>query len=199
MGNQKQSVGRPKSFDENEVLLLAMNHFWEYGYNNSTLDSLLGVMGIKKSSFYSTFKSKEKLFSLSLELHRQEMSKQLADLEKAFGPRETMLMIANMTLDELKNTGKIKGCLLVNSGQECYQKYSSLSYQLSAEQVFIMNQLTGFIDRAKSLGEIQSKKDSKKIAGRYLSTLNGLFVTIRAGLEDEIVDDILKSLEEILQ
>jgi len=191
--------GRPKAFDENEALALAMNYFWEHGYTNASLDNLLIAMGIKKSSFYHTFRSKEKLFSRCLGLYRREMLSQLTMLKKDIGPKETLLMLTHMTIKELRETGKVKGCLLINSGQECYNKYNDLSHQIKIEFSFMQELFEGFIEEAQEIKEIKSKKEAKILSGRYINSLNGLIVTIQAGASDELIDDIVESLQEILE
>ena len=195
----QKTRGRPKAFDENEALASAMNYFWEHGYDNTSLDNLLNVMGIKKSSFYSTFKSKEKIFSRCLALYRQNMLLQLRALKEDVGAKQTLLMLTKMTIQEFQDTGKVKGCLLVNSGQECYNKYTHLSEQISLEFNFFQNLFVQFVDEAKSMGEIKNSKTSKVIANRYMNTLNGLIVSIQAGINQEQIDDIVESLNEILE
>ena len=191
--------GRPKAFDENEALTAAMNYFWEHGYDNTSLDNLLNVMGIKKSSFYSTFKSKEAVFSRSLELYRESMLSQLKALNREIGPKQTLLMLTTMTINELKDSGQVKGCLLVNSGQECYKKYAQLSQQIALEFNFFQELFSSFVKEAQQLNEISNSKDAKIIAGRYMNTLNGLIVSIQAGFTQEQIEDIVESLNEILE
>ena len=191
--------GRPKAFDENEALAAAMNYFWENGYDNTSLDNLLEVMNIKKSSFYSTFKSKEAVFSRSLALYRDEMLKELKGLKEQVGPKETLLMLTTLTIDELTLSGKVKGCLLVNSGQECYKKYAQLSEQISLEFSFFQDLFSSFVKEGQERGEILSKRDAKVIATRYMNTLNGLVVSIQAGLSEEQIDDLVEHLKEILK
>jgi TetR/AcrR family transcriptional repressor of nem operon len=191
--------GRPKAFDEGEVLAAALNYFWEHGYSNASLDNLLIVMGIKKSSLYHTFGSKEELFSRTLELYRKETLSYLNTLKKDIGPKATMLMLTELTLKELQETGNVKGCLLVNSGQECYNKYKNLSHQIKMEFNFMQELFTTFTKEAQALGEIKSTKEPKVIAGRYMNSLNGLIVTIQAGASDTLINDIVESLKEILE
>ena len=191
--------GRPKAFDEDEVLASAMNYFWEHGYSNASLDNLLVAMGIKKSSFYHTFGSKEELFSRTLELYRKNISEYLNTLKKDIGAKATMLMLTELTIKELRETGNVKGCLLVNSGQECYNKYRDLSRQIKIEFAFMQELFTSFIAEAQLVGEIISTKEPKVISGRYMNSLNGLIVTIQAGASDELIDDIVESLKEILE
>jgi TetR/AcrR family transcriptional regulator, transcriptional repressor for nem operon len=195
----RTTVGRPKSFDEDEVLALAMNYFWEHGYENSSLDDLLITMGIKKSSFYHTFKSKEELFSRCLDFYRKVMVKKMLELKQQVGPKNTILALTNMTLQELKETGKVKGCLIMNSGKECYKRYADLSNQIALEFNFMVEMLNGVVKEAQDKGEITSKKDAKVIAGRYMSALNGMIVGIQAGASQELIDDLSDNLRELLE
>jgi len=194
-----KSRGRPKEFDESKAITLAMNYFWNNGYENTSLDNLLLEMGIKKSSFYHSFGSKEKLFSLCLDLYHRTMAEQLTALKNKIGPKQTMLEITQRTLVELQETGKIKGCLLVNSGQECYKKNNKLSSQIAHEFNFLQNLFVDFIREAQELGEISNNKSASKISGRYMNTLNGLVVTVQAGASTEMIDDIVQSLQEMLE
>ncbi|CAA6808762.1 MAG: Unknown protein [uncultured Sulfurovum sp.] len=193
-----ETRGRPKTFDEAEALTAAMHYFWDNGYDNTSLDKLLETMNIKKSSFYATFKSKEALFSRTLLLYRESMLVQLHQLNKEVGPKQTLLTLTRMTLNELKESGKIKGCLLVNSGQECYQKYTHLSEQIALELNFFQEMFTNFVQEAQEKKEILNPKNASMIAGRYMNTLNGLIVSIQAGISDEQIENIVESLNEIL-
>ena len=199
MNNKIQTRGRPKAFDETEVLTAAMNYFWEHGYDNTSLDNLLVAMGIKKSSFYATFKSKEEVFSRCLALYRDKNIQFLRTLNADIGPKKTILTLAELTVQELKDTGNVRGCLLVNSGKECYNKYVDLSKQVQIEFASIEALFTEFVTESQKLGEITSKKDANIIAGRYLNTLNGLISTIQAGATQARVDDIVEQLKEILE
>ena len=194
----KQTRGRPKAFDEDEALALAMNYFWEHGYDNTSLDNLLPVMGIKKSSFYHTFKSKEELFSRALNLYRKTILEQLEGLKSQVGAKNALIMLSTFTIDELKNTGKVKGCLMVNSGQECYNKYPELSRQVAQEFLYFLGVFTSFVQEAQELGDIKKDIDAKILAGRYLNALNGLLVTIQAGAPPELIDDVAENMKEIL-
>jgi len=195
----KITRGRPKAFDEQEALTAAMHYFWEHGYDNTSLDNLLLAMGIKKSSFYATFKSKEAVFSRCLALYREDAYTQLKALKNEVGPKETLLMLTNMTIKELEETGKVKGCLLINSGKECYNRYADLSHQIKIEFNFVQDLFVEFVKEAQELGEIASNKPAHVISGRYMNSLNGLIVTIQAGASQELMDDLVESLKEILE
>jgi len=115
------------------------------------------------------------------------------------GIKKTMLALTTMTLDEFRNTGKVKDCLVVNSGQECYNKYVDLSNKITIEFNFMQELFVEFIKEAQEAGEIPTKKSAKMIAGRYMNTLNGFIVSIQAGASTELIEDIVSSLKEMLE
>lgn len=199
MTNKIETRGRPKAFDEIEALTAAMHYFWEHGYDNTSLDNLLQAMGIKKSSFYATFKSKEEVFSRTLALYREQNLQYMRQLKDEIGAKKAMLSLMELTLQELAQTGKVRGCLLINSGKECYNKYDDLSHQIKEDFSYILNLFVQFTQEAKDAGEVTSKKEAKVLAGRYMNALNGLIVTIQAGATQELIDDLIESLKEILE
>ena len=194
-----ETRGRPKTFDETEALTAAMNYFWEHGYDNTSLDNLLVAMGIKKSSFYATFKSKEAVFSRTLDLYREQNLQFMRQLKSEIGAKKAMFTITELTLKELKETGKVRGCLLINSGKECYNKYDDLSHQIQEDFNYILDLFVEFTQEAQDKGEIKSTKEAKVIAGRYMNALNGLVVTIQAGATQDLIDDLVENLKEILE
>lgn len=195
----RTTVGRPKSFDEGEVLALAMNYFWEHGYENSSLDNLLMAMRIKKSSFYHAFKNKEDLFSRCLELYGKTLLHYFETLKNDLGPKAALLALSEGMINELKETGKIKGCLLMNSGKECYNRHSNLSYQIGVNFNFLLEIFEQYVKEGQEKGEISKLREAKVIAGRYLNTFNGMIVTIQAGASQELINDLREHLKEILE
>ena len=198
MQKRNNSVGRPKTFEKDEILQLAMLHFWEHGYNSTNLDELLQSMGIKKSSFYRTFKSKEEVFSLSLDLYRKETFAWLSDLQQRVGTKKALIEMVKTSIYQVQEEGKVKGCLLMNSGKECYQKHPTLSHQISVEFEAILEFITSLIAQAKEKKEIASTLEAKKIAMRYLTIYNGVIMMLQAGASVEDVEESLEMVEALL-
>ncbi|KGA44235.1 Bacterial regulatory proteins, tetR family [Yersinia frederiksenii] len=59
--------GRPKKFDRDNVLEKAMNLFWRFGYEPTSMSELIAGTGVKPSSLYAEFGSKEGLFCAAVE------------------------------------------------------------------------------------------------------------------------------------
>ena len=61
-------AGRPKIFEEKDIINKAIEVFWTKGYEAASSDDLLAAMGIGKGSFYLAFKGgKKELYEKSLE------------------------------------------------------------------------------------------------------------------------------------
>jgi AcrR family transcriptional regulator len=60
--NDTKKIGRPRTFDEKEALLAAMNVFWAKGYDGASLKDLTKAMGISGPSLYGAFGDKRELY-----------------------------------------------------------------------------------------------------------------------------------------
>ncbi|WP_167132638.1 TetR/AcrR family transcriptional regulator [Paramicrobacterium chengjingii] len=56
-------AGRPRGFDREAALLVAMERFWRNGYDETTVAELTRSMGITAPSLYAAFGDKDALFS----------------------------------------------------------------------------------------------------------------------------------------
>lgn len=69
-------MGRPRSFDEAEVLIAATTVFQRLGYEGTSIDDLVAATGLHRGSLYKAFASKRGLFLACL---RHVVSRQLPD------------------------------------------------------------------------------------------------------------------------
>ncbi|MBH3425491.1 TetR family transcriptional regulator [Pseudomonas sp. ICMP 8385] len=106
--------GRPRTFDREKALALAMEVFWEYGYDGASLTLLTGAMGISTPSLYSAFGNKEVLFREALAhylfLHGPDHQGSLGNAATA---REGIAGLLRETVDMLCTHQQSRGCLIV--------------------------------------------------------------------------------------
>ena len=60
--NDTKKIGRPRTFDEDDALMAAMNAFWSKGYDGTSMKDLSSAMGISGPSIYSAFGDKRELY-----------------------------------------------------------------------------------------------------------------------------------------
>src|SRR3977135_3598695 len=55
-------MGRPRSFDQDQVLRAVRDQFWSTGYAGTSMDDILAATGLGKGSLYGAFGDKHRLF-----------------------------------------------------------------------------------------------------------------------------------------
>ncbi|MXN65005.1 TetR family transcriptional regulator [Stappia sp. GBMRC 2046] len=77
-------MGRPRQFEIDAALEMAMRVFWSKGYEATTLPDLLGAMRISRGSFYKAFHDKRAVYLAALERYnRTRVLETVAMLQKA--------------------------------------------------------------------------------------------------------------------
>jgi len=112
-------VGRPKSYDQQQVLKKAMMQFWQAGFAETSLSDLETATSLNRYSLYKGFGDKEALFEMALEYYQQHIiSRMLAPLIQS-PPTLKVLTDYFQHLNELLKGkyGKF-GCLFQNSQKE---------------------------------------------------------------------------------
>lgn len=113
---RSKSSGRPREFDRGVALRAASETFWHHGYAATTLDELTAAMGIGRSSFYGSFKSKHAVLIEVLQLYTDELFARMETaVQTATGPRLAVLSILEIVACTLEPD---HGCLFVNSVTE---------------------------------------------------------------------------------
>jgi len=112
-------VGRPKSYDQQQVLKKVMMQFWQTGFAETSLSDLEAATSLNRYSLYKGFGDKEALFEMALEYYQQHIiARMLAPLTQS-KPSLKVLTDYFLQLNELLKGkfGKF-GCLFQNSQKE---------------------------------------------------------------------------------
>ncbi|MFD9127392.1 TetR/AcrR family transcriptional regulator [Kitasatospora sp. NPDC059571] len=65
-------MGRPRAFDEDEAVRAAARLFAAHGYEGTSVDDLVGALGVHRGSLYKVFGSKRGLYLAALRRHLDE-------------------------------------------------------------------------------------------------------------------------------
>lgn len=191
--------GRPKIFNEEEVIQKAIEVFWRNGYEASSTEQLLTAMGIGKSSFYLAFKGgKRELFERAME---QRSRQGIERLEKGFAEasdKVTHLKSLFLNIADARSDRHLNGCMLGNSiaelsniDAELKSKASELLMRL--EQIFL-NVLTD----AKADGTLTSTEQPEILARHLLTIWNGLNISVRMYPNPDVLKPLIEKQLEIL-
>jgi TetR/AcrR family transcriptional regulator, transcriptional repressor for nem operon len=103
-------VGRPRIFDEEQVVDRAMELFWTKGYEATSVSDLAAEFGVHPGSLYRTFGDKHVLFLRALARYRDSQARALAPSLLAGGPvlpriRAVLVDFIELTAEQDKPRG----------------------------------------------------------------------------------------------
>lgn len=192
-------AGRPKIFDEQEVVEKAVNVFWTKGYETASADELLEAMGIGKGSFYLAFKGgKKELYEKSLRLYAERFNRQLLhDISVSEDPVQLIRDFFMALADDPKSK-QMKGCYIGNalvqlSDGDADTKMIAAELLATAEGIF-----TDVIRKAQAEKKMRNKAKAE-VLGKYLINLwNGVNVTRRSNPDYKHLREVLEMSLQVL-
>ena len=112
--------GRPRSFDRNAALAVAMETFWRLGYEGASIADLTAAMAITPQSLYAAFGSKAELYREALGLYRATSG---ASLAKTLDEEPTVSAAFERVLKQRARTfagrGHPAGCMISTAVLTC--------------------------------------------------------------------------------
>ncbi|MEU1981008.1 TetR/AcrR family transcriptional regulator [Nocardia sp. NPDC019395] len=113
-------MARPRNFDEVAVLDASVKQFRTHGFADTSTEQLCEAAGVRRSSLYNTFVSKDELFIRSLErsvsVAREQQEAVLTD--PGLSGEERLVALFALVLDEeieARADGHAAGCMIVAS------------------------------------------------------------------------------------
>lgn len=185
------TTGRPKAFDYDQALQAATKQFWAVGYSATSLQDLLHVMGLSKSSFYQSFGTKHDLFLKCLEHYQSRLTEGLKQQlnEGSSGTlfiRNLLFHVISEASQPIKN-----GCLLVNTAGEFAQRDKDIADLVTRGNGKLRQVLLNAIRQAQQQREIGSQKDAELLANYLLTTIFGLRSMVKSGADEAALKEIV--------
>lgn len=173
----KKMTGRPKSFNEEEVVNKAITIFWKNGYEATSTEKLLTGMDLNKGSLYNTFGSKKELFTKSLEqfaAHSIAMVEEqiLASNNPVEGIKNFFISLASSNEEDHN-----KGCFMCNTIAELNNIDTELTRKASVNLKKLENVFLKYIQEAKEQNRLTTKEEASVLARYLLNLWNGINTT----------------------
>jgi AcrR family transcriptional regulator len=193
-GANVRSRGRPRLFDEEAVLDELTALFWEKGYSQTSMADLVEASGVHKSSLYSTFGSKDELFSKILRRYLGGRMDALAALVKEAGPGiEGIHAFLELIRSNIVSGGNRQGCLLVNSASELHGTAPGFENFGAEYRAALRERIRELIQQA----EPEDAPDAALTDQRtdlFVTFMAGLNVTVRGGADEHEIGRTISAM-----
>ena len=192
-------AGRPRKFNEEEIIQKATDVFWAKGYEATSADDLLKAMGIGKGSFYLLFKGgKEELFVRTMEQRSELGFKKINQrLIEAADKRDVIKALFFERLD-VTDSSRNYGCYLGNTIVEMSNLNPELKDLAAKHLSRFENLFKDVALEAIKEGKLVTE-ESPHFIGKYLINIwNGMNITKRMNEDLTVLKAIVNQHLKIL-
>lgn len=193
-------MGRPRKFQEQDVITLAGEAFSSNGYGGTTMDDLVRATGIGKQSLYNAFEGKRELFLRAL---KSDAADAVAAVDQALGSDEaTPLERIRAHLLKLAITfsaGSSKAALFMKATVELADRDADVAQ--SALQSFqeLRAIYRSCLADAQSSRELGESADLDALASFFLALTRGMEIIGQAGISRaELTSIAMTALDNVV-
>lgn len=185
-------MGRPRSFDEDTVLEIAMIEFWRLGFEAVTFRGLSLKTGLGLRSLSNAFSDKETLYIRALEFYVMRVEKNLPALLTKGGADALVNLFAQVSTKHPSESPRQNGCLIVNQ-LAIVQLHDA---RLAAVIKRYFDCLTNNYREALIASEIVAELDQR--VGYLVTLFVGMQLTIRLHHDTRAADDAAAQMAKIV-
>lgn len=181
----KKLRGRPKLFDNDEILEKALQVFWERGYEGASMAELTSTLGVNKPSLYAAFGNKEELFRQALSRYVSGPVAFIRMVMKQPTARKVAEQFLISSAEFLTSDQHPKGCMIVQGALSCGEGAEIIKQQLIQYRKHYEGMLIERFKMAQQEGDLSPELNPADLA-KYLATLHqGMSVQAINGANQE--------------
>jgi TetR/AcrR family transcriptional repressor of nem operon len=172
----RSMVGRPREFDEEQVLDAAMKAFWANGYEATSLADLVSVTGLHKGSLYQAFGDKHTLFVQTLNRYLQNVRHYKTEiLRNAASPLGGIRAVLNGFIDMSEDDADCpQGCMAVKSLVEMAPHDAEVQSIMANHKNVMRTEFESRLAQAQADGDLDAEKSPQMIAALIMIFMDGL-------------------------
>ncbi len=195
-------TGRPRSFDEQEVLGRARDLFWSRGYAATSVQDLVDGLSVQRGSLHATFGDKRSLYLRAVALYWQHNKDQL---EAALAGGPVLPALRGMLTEPASVTGatageRRRGCLVGNTTAELVAGDPEAEALVAAAYDGFVEVVAAALRRGQASGEVSAAATPEVQAQLLLLVFQGSALVSRAGPgRDQLAQSIDVVLDALRQ
>ncbi|MEB3283198.1 MAG: TetR/AcrR family transcriptional regulator [Lyngbya sp.] len=192
-------MARQKEFNREEVLAKAMETFWRYGYEGTSVQDLIESMGINRGSLYDTFGDKRSLFLEAIAHYDETVVRcAIARLEAPGASKPAIVDYFQSLVDRMVADKERRGCFVTNTAVELCPHDPDTAQRVASNLKRIEQAFYTALSRAQEKGEISPENNLQALA-RYLTcNLQGLRVISKVNPDAQVLQEIVQIVLSVL-
>ncbi len=192
-------AGPSKQFDQHQALDKALQLFWKQGYESTSMQELVDVMGVNRASLYQTYGNKYDLYLASFNRYIDATLNTFNQALKTPGPalENAQTLFQNLVQHSLE--GGLQGCFINNTAVELGAHDQELAQRIRDVWVKFEDVFAQMIQRAVDEGELKNDADVRQIAQLLNTNLQGLIIQTKTNISQEKLFDSIELIFRLIR
>lgn len=178
--------GRPRQFDEDEILSAIMQLFWESGYEGTGLSDIIKATGLSKASLYAAYGNKHSMYLKALGRYEALMVDTAVQAlrDRARPALERISAFLHAPIAAVEDNSDRRGCFLCNASADRASSDAQTGKLVRRGYDKMRRALEQVIGE---LGHADDPEFSKRNAGLVLTVYSGLRIMARSSAPSDLV------------
>jgi len=184
-------------FDKEKILDLLIPLFIDKGFNGSSMQDIVDITNLNRSSIYNTFGDKHQLFQLVLEryaLRQLNLTEEILKMD--VNVKTALIRFLRSLVLPTKESPNVNGCLLTNCSLEMGNSDAGIKAFLSKCKDVMIDSFEKVLLTGQQKGEIDSALNPKNYAVFLYNNLQGLRVMNSATIDLTNTERVIESFFE---
>jgi AcrR family transcriptional regulator len=189
----KPARGRPKTFDREKVLKVAMMRFWTDGPTVVTVNDICAQAGVSKPSLYREFGNEDGLKKAALEAYHDTVLTQISDRLRPDQPfAKGVDALVKYVMADRATLGLPLGCLLADMCQSGDQLGALTKDKAGVYRQEVLSNIENWVNAVKASGELRPDLPAKT-AALYIDSQTGAAMMLqKQGVQNGVVEACLR-------
>ncbi len=186
-------MGRPREFDPETALSVALDLFWRKGFEGTSLSDLTEAMGISRPSLYAAFGNKERLFRLVLDRYQSTCMGFFEEALRQPTARRVAERLLYGCADAQTDRVHPPGCLGTSGALACSEAAEPIRAELIARRGAQEVALRRRLERAVAERDLPPATDVADLASYVMTLVQGMSVQSASGADRELLYGIVRT------
>jgi AcrR family transcriptional regulator len=179
-------IGRPRGFDRDAALQIALQLFWRHGYEGVSVSDLTRAIGIAPPSLYAAFGSKADLYREVLELYQRRPTAGAIRTFQQDGPiHDSVMALLRGAVRAATDPDYPAGCMVTAGLLYCGPEHEALAHTTADLRASRHAAITERLQRAIDEGELAPDSDAPTMARYLCALMQGIAIQARDGATAE--------------
>ncbi|MCC9641083.1 TetR/AcrR family transcriptional regulator [Rhodopirellula sp. JC740] len=193
-----RSIGRPRGFDRDEVLLKVVEVFWRLGYNETSYRELEAATGEGRQSLVHAFGDKAAMFELALRRYIDSRVNEVIEMLRGSGTASQRVRRVFARWEADARADDQRGCLLINTGGEIGPKNAAIAAVMADSTRRLVSEFAKTFQRAMDAGEMDQSLSAKSLARLTVAAGDGALLHSRVSGNAASTKQTLLTLRTLL-